>query len=114
MTTRRSLYFTSPRQVEVREENLPDPAPDEAVVETICTAISPGTEMLVYRGEFPDLPVDTHIESLSGTFSYPLCYGYANIGRIVELGSRVNNEWGNRIVLSFQPHTSHFLANINS
>jgi 2-desacetyl-2-hydroxyethyl bacteriochlorophyllide A dehydrogenase len=114
MITRRSLYFTSPRRVEVREENLPDPAPDEVLVETICSAISPGTEMLVYRGEFPDLPVDTHIESLSGTFSYPLCYGYANIGRVAELGKLVKNEWGNRIVLSFQPHTSHFLANINS
>ncbi len=110
MTTRRSLYFTSPRQVEVREEMLPDPAPDEVLVETICSAISPGTEMLVYRDEFPNLPVDTHIESLPGTFSYPLCYGYANIGRIKAFGKQVNNDWGNHIVFSFQPHTSHFLA----
>jgi 2-desacetyl-2-hydroxyethyl bacteriochlorophyllide A dehydrogenase len=114
MTTRRSLYFTSPRRVEVREENLPDPTPDEVLVETICSAISPGTEMLVYRGEFPNLPVDTHIESLTGAFSYPLCYGYANVGRIKAIGKQINKDWGNCIVFSFQPHTSHYLARLES
>ena len=110
MTTRRSLYFTSPRHIEVREERLPEPAPDEVLVETICSAISPGTEMLVYRGEFPNLPVDTQIDALTGIFSYPLCYGYANVGRIKEVGGQVKGEWQDRIVFSFQPHTSHFIA----
>jgi len=110
MTRRRSLYFTSLRQVEVRQETLPDPAPDEALVETICSAISPGTEMLVYRGEFPNVPADSHIESLSKVFSYPLSYGYACVGRIKEIGEQVNQEWEGRLVFSFHPHCSHFLA----
>jgi 2-desacetyl-2-hydroxyethyl bacteriochlorophyllide A dehydrogenase len=108
MTKRRSLYFTSSRRVEVREENLPDPAPDEVLVETICSAISPGTEMLVYRGEFPNIPADTQIESLSRIFSYPLNYGYACVGRVKEIGEQVSKEWVDRLVFSFHPHCSHF------
>ena len=114
MTRRQSLYFTAPRRVEIREEVLPDPAPDEVLVETICTAISPGTEMLVYRGEFPKIPVDTQIETLKGTFSYPLCYGYANVGRVRDIGKQVDKVWRDQLVLSFQPHTSHFLARPDS
>jgi 2-desacetyl-2-hydroxyethyl bacteriochlorophyllide A dehydrogenase len=114
MTTKRSLYFTKPRMVEIREEILPEPAPDEVLVETICSAVSSGTEMLVYRGEFPNLQVDTHIESLSEIFSYPICYGYANVGRIIKLGRQVKDEWKDRIVFSFKPHTSHFLSKTGS
>ena len=111
---RRSLFFISPRQVEVREEPLHEPAPDQVLVETVCSAISPGTEMLVYRGEFPDLPVDLNIESLSGDFSYPLCYGYSCVGRIIANGSQVSQEWLDRLVFAFQPHCTHFLARVES
>jgi 2-desacetyl-2-hydroxyethyl bacteriochlorophyllide A dehydrogenase len=110
MTTRRSLYFTAPQQVEIREETLPIPAPDEVQVETICSAISPGTEMLIYRGEFPNIPIDTHFESLSKIFSYPLNYGYACVGRVKEIGKQVDKQWEDRLVFSFQPHRSHFLV----
>jgi 2-desacetyl-2-hydroxyethyl bacteriochlorophyllide A dehydrogenase len=106
---RRSLYFVSPRVVEVREEPLAEPDPDQVLVETNCSAISAGTEMLMYRGEFPDMPVDPNIGALSGGFAYPLCYGYSCIGRVKATGERVNKEWQDRLVFSFQPHCSHFL-----
>ena len=50
---RKTLYFTAPRQVELREESLPALGTDEVLVETTCSAISAGTEMLVYQGRFP-------------------------------------------------------------
>ena len=50
---RQSLYFTSPYTVEVREEKLPSLAAGQVVVQTLCSAISSGTEMLVYRGQAP-------------------------------------------------------------
>jgi 2-desacetyl-2-hydroxyethyl bacteriochlorophyllide A dehydrogenase len=107
---RRLLYFVSTRVVEVREEPLAEPAPDQVLVETICSAISSGTEMLVYRGEFPQLLVDPNIDALSGEFAYPLCYGYSCIGRVKVTGELVDKEWQDRLVFSFQPHCSHFLA----
>src|SRR5512137_387104 len=106
---RRLLFFVAQQKVEVREEPLSEPAPDQVLVETICSAISAGTEMLVYRGEFPQLPVDPTIGALSGDFAYPLCYGYSCIGRVRSTGKQVSKEWQNRLVFSFQPHCSHFL-----
>jgi 2-desacetyl-2-hydroxyethyl bacteriochlorophyllide A dehydrogenase len=111
---RRSLYFVSPRRVEVREEPLAEPGLDQVLVETVCSAISPGTEMLVYRGEFPAVPVDPNISALSGDFAYPLCYGYSCIGRVKATGAQVNREWQDRLVFSFHPHCSHFLARTES
>jgi 2-desacetyl-2-hydroxyethyl bacteriochlorophyllide A dehydrogenase len=113
MTTLRKLTFTAPRQVEIREELLPVLKPDEVLVETSLSAISPGTEMLVYRGEFPQIALDPNIESLSGKFQYPLSYGYACVGKVIVCGSKTNSEWLNRQVFSFQPHGSHFITTPN-
>jgi hypothetical protein len=76
----RKVYFTAPRTIEVREETLPALRDDEALVQTVCSAISAGTEMLIYRGEFPH-DVDLH-DSISSGLDYPLTYGYASVGRI--------------------------------
>ena len=48
-----SLYFTGPYQLEVREETLPDPKPEEVVIEATVSGISAGTELNVYRGLAP-------------------------------------------------------------
>lgn len=112
---RKTLYFTAPGQVELREETLPAPGADEVLVETICSAISAGTEMLIYQGRFPrDLETDTNISSLRGGFKYPCVYGYASAGIVKEVGNEVDNEWLNRLIFSFQPHTSHFISKLES
>ena len=109
--TRKSLYFTNPHQVSLREEVLPPPAPEQVVVQTIVSAISAGTEMLVYRGQTPtDLFVDATIASLAGDFAFPLKYGYAAVGRVIALGAEVDPLWLNKMVFAFNPHESHFLA----
>src|SRR3972149_5234729 len=114
MPVRKTLYFTAPHHIELCEELLPVPASDQVLVETILSAISPGTEMLVYRGQFPNMAVDASIESLGGEFHYPLAYGYAVVGRVTETGKQVDRSWLGRLVFSFQPHTSHFIATPHS
>jgi 2-desacetyl-2-hydroxyethyl bacteriochlorophyllide A dehydrogenase len=112
---RRTLYFTAPRQIEIREEPLPAPREDEVLVETLCSAISAGTEMLAYQGRFPrDVEADASIPSLRGRFEYPLAYGYAAVGRVKEIGKLVDREWENRLVFAFQPHTSSFITHPSS
>lgn len=108
MTTAQTLFFTSPRCVEIRESSLPPIKDDEVLVETVCSAISAGTEMLVYRGQFPQLQ-DAH-DSVSSELKYPLAYGYACVGTVQAIGKKVNSEWEGKLVFSFQPHTSHFVA----
>lgn len=109
---RRTLYFTAPRQVELREESLPALGADDVLVETICSAISAGTEMLVYCGQFPYL-ADAH-DSVSSNLNYPIAYGYACVGVIRETGTRVDSSLQDKIVFGFQPHTSAFICQPSS
>jgi 2-desacetyl-2-hydroxyethyl bacteriochlorophyllide A dehydrogenase len=112
---RRSLFFAASCKTEIREEKMSAPIPGEVLVETLISAISPGTEMLVYRGQFPtDLAVDEMITALAGEFGYPLKYGYSSIGRVAALGANVEENWLGQRVFAFQPHETHFTAPIGS
>lgn len=108
MPKARTLYFTSPKQIEIRETTLPNLKDHEVLVETICSAISAGTEMLVYRGQFPHLN-DSH-DAVSSDLNYPLAYGYACVGRVKEIGKQADKSLQDNLVFAFQPHTSSFIA----
>lgn len=108
---RLAVEFSKPYQVKVVEESVPEPAQDQVLVRTTVSAISPGTELLVYRGQWPDdLPIDATIQALDGKFTFPIKYGYATAGQVIALGSNVSREWLDRLVFAFNPHESHFLA----
>src|SRR4030042_219810 len=108
---RQALYFTGPRQVALISDPLLSPAFGQVLVKTIISAISPGTELLGYRGLAPaDLAKDETITALAGDFSFPLKYGYAAVGQVLELGRGVAPGWQDRLVFAFHPHESHFLA----
>lgn len=80
-------------------------------METVCSAISAGTEMLIYQGRYPrDVEIDPVISNLRGGFQYPMAYGYASAGIVRETGAQVDSAWRDRYVFAFQPHTSHFTA----
>jgi 2-desacetyl-2-hydroxyethyl bacteriochlorophyllide A dehydrogenase len=97
--------------VAVREEELCGPGAGQVLVEVHCSAISPGTEMLVYRGQAPaDLAMDDSLSALKGTFQYPFQYGYSSVGEVLETGAGVDPAWRGRRVFSFHPHLSHFVA----
>ncbi len=105
---RKTVYFTAPRRVELREESLPALGAEDVLVETTCSAISAGTEMLVYRGQFPHL-IDSH-DNFSSDLNYPLAYGYSCVGRIKETGKQVDRSLLDKLVFGFQPHTSAFIC----
>lgn len=110
---RQSLYFLAPREVEVREDSLEKPGPGEIQLRALCSAISAGSELLLYRGEAPtELPADDILPALSGSLAYPLKYGYANIGRVTALGKEVDEAWKGRRVFAFNPHETAFNAHI--
>jgi 2-desacetyl-2-hydroxyethyl bacteriochlorophyllide A dehydrogenase len=112
---RKTLYFTAPHQVELREETLPELGADDVFVETVCSAISAGTEKLVYEGRFPrGVETDSAISSLRGGFQYPLAYGYACVGVVRETGTQVDRSLHDKFVFAFQPHTSHFITDHSS
>ena len=109
--TRRSVVFTGPRQVDVRSDRVPEPGRREVLVETLASAISAGTELLVYRGEVPEtFERDERLETLSGSFRYPFTYGYSAVGRVSAIGNDVDPGWQDKLVFAFHPHASHFTA----
>ncbi len=111
MPTRATVYFDTPYQVTLHQEELPAPRAREALVQTIVSAVSAGTELLFYRGLVPPgMAADTAINGLSQTVAYPIAYGYAAVGRVIACGPNTPPDLMGQLVFSFQPHTSHFLA----
>ncbi|MFB6300604.1 MAG: zinc-binding alcohol dehydrogenase [Halobacteriales archaeon] len=109
--TATTLYFTGPREVSLRDEGIPEPDRDEVLVETAVTAVSGGTELLVYRGDVAeDTGGNESIDPFAGDFTYPLKYGYAAVGDVVAVGDDVDERWRERTVFGFNPHESHFVS----
>lgn len=108
---RTAVIFERPFAVSVAAEAVPEGQPGQVLVETRMSAISSGTELLIYRGRVPaGWPVDSTISALAGAFGYPLRYGYAAVGRVVAAGPDADPDLIGRRVFSFQPHQSHFRA----
>ncbi len=109
MSKRLSLYFTGSRSVEVCEVALSEPKPNEVLVETVISAISAGTELLVYRGQLPpDMVADDALAQIDSETAYPLKYGYAAVGKVVVVGRSIDPSWKDRLVFSLHPHESHY------
>ncbi len=109
--TRRNLIFAAPRQITLRDAQVPEPGEGQVLVAARLSAISAGTEMLVYRGQAPaDLPADATIPGLSGSLAYPLPYGYSLVGEVVGLGQGIPESWLGRRAFAFHPHDSHFTS----
>lgn len=69
-----AIVFSGVNRVEIAHVQIPDPADDELVIETLFTCISPGTECRIL-GARQDAEV-----------SFPLIPGYANVGRVIGHG----------------------------
>jgi 2-desacetyl-2-hydroxyethyl bacteriochlorophyllide A dehydrogenase len=108
---RNALYFKVGHRVEVISEPLPAPGKGELLVRTIHSAISAGSEMLLFTGKMPfGAELDLEIGPLQGQVSYPTKYGYASVGEVVGVGDEVSESMVGSLVFSFQPHQSHFVT----
>lgn len=112
---RSSLYFVGPLKVELRAEELDAPGAGQVQVRSLVSAISAGTELMIYKGQAPqDLAADTEIAALSGSLAFPLKYGYSMAGVVTDLGEGVDAEWKGRRVFAFNPHETAFNADVKN
>lgn len=102
-----ALWATAPDTCTIQEEALPARAPDQALVRTLVTGISRGTERLVLAGRVPESqwPV-MRAPLMGGDFPFPVKYGYSAVG-IVEEGP---DALTGRRVFCLHPHQDRFLA----
>jgi 2-desacetyl-2-hydroxyethyl bacteriochlorophyllide A dehydrogenase len=104
-----AVWFARPGVVELRDEPVPQPGPSEILVKTLRSAISQGTEMLVYRGQV-DPRTSLDLPTLGGSFAFPIKYGYASVGRVEEIGGAVEGIDRGDIVFVHHPHQSAYVV----
>ena len=109
--TAQAIYHTAPGQVCLERLALTQPQASQLLIKTECSAISPGTESLIFQGRFPaQQKQDAIISSLQGGFDYPFRYGYALAGEVIAVGDQTNADWLQRKVFAFHPHQDYALV----
>ncbi len=77
-------FVVEPYRVEVREVELPPPAPNQILVVTVASFVSPGTELAVYKGTHQWLQDPKMTE-----WKFPFRPGYSAAGVILAVGANI-------------------------
>ena len=106
-----AFWVFGPGQGALRSEQISEPGPNEVLVEALASAVSRGTETLVFQG---GVPANQH-EAMrapfqEGDFTFPVKYGYASVGRVLQgpedlLGQRV---------FCLYPHQNRYVVPIDA
>jgi NADPH:quinone reductase-like Zn-dependent oxidoreductase len=108
-STAKALWYEPPG-VTLREEPLSVPRAGEALVRTVFSGISRGTERLVLHGLVPQSEWQRMRAPLQqGEFPGPVKYGYCAVGEVVEGPDALSG----RLVFCLHPHQDHFIAPVN-
>jgi threonine dehydrogenase-like Zn-dependent dehydrogenase len=103
----RAFWLAAPGTGEIRSQPVPDPAPGEVLVRTLYSAVSRGTETLVFRGGVPPSQHDLmRAPFQEGDFPAPVKYGYLNVG-VVEQGPA---QLRGRTVFCLYPHQTAYVV----
>ncbi len=103
----RAFWLREPGHGELRTVEVGDPAPDEVLVRSVCSGVSRGTELLVFRGGVPAAQADQmRAPFQEGDFPAPVKYGYLNVGR-VEVGP---TDLLGRTVFCLHPHQTAYVV----
>jgi hypothetical protein len=79
-----ALWITAPHTAELRTEELRPPPDGHALVQSVYSAISRGTESLVWNARVPASEfARMRCPHQGGDFPFPVKYGYANVGRVL-------------------------------
>lgn len=95
-----ALWYVAPGQAELRREALPSPQPGEVVICAQYSAISRGTESLIFGGRIPVSEYGRMAAPFQqGTMPFPVKYGYSMVGLTPE----------GRPVFCLHPHQDVFI-----
>src|SRR4051812_31530185 len=105
--TARAFWLSSPGHGDIRDLALPDPAAGEAVVRSLYSGVSRGTETLVFRGGVPESQYAAmRAPFQEGDFPAPVKYGYLSVG-VVERGPGALT---GRTVFCLYPHQTRYVV----
>ena len=102
-----TAFWSDHGRGELRTQTLPKPGINEALVRTHYTALSKGTESLVFEGRVPKSEYQRmRAPFQEGEFGGPVKYGYCNVG-IVEAGP---SDWLGERVFCLYPHQDRYVV----
>ena len=105
-----AYWVTESGHGELRPEAIPTPGPQEALVRTLYSGVSRGTERVVHEGRVPERVADLmHAPHQEGDFPGPVKYGYLSVG-VVEQGP---DAWIGKTVFSLHPHQDFYVVPTN-
>ncbi|MEJ8812637.1 zinc-binding alcohol dehydrogenase [Variovorax ureilyticus] len=103
----RACWIEAPGRAAIRAATMPSPAAGQVVIRALHSAVSRGTEMLVFRGEVPATEFQRmRAPFQEGDFPAPVKYGYASVG-IVEHGPEALK---GRHVFCLHPHQTRYVV----
>ena len=103
----RAFWLAYPGRGEIRPQRLAPAGPDEVLVRTLHTAVSRGTETLVFTGGVPQSQwAAMRAPFQEGDFPGPVKYGYLNVG-VVEQGP---TELTGKTVFCLYPHQTRYVV----
>jgi threonine dehydrogenase-like Zn-dependent dehydrogenase len=106
-----AFWLRGPGVGEIRRVPLPSPGPGDVLVRTLRSAVSRGTETLVWRGRVPASQYDVmRAPYQEGDLPGPVKYGYLSVG-VVEQGP----PWvRGRTVFCLYPHQSAYVVPVQA
>lgn len=107
MSTDAYALWVRPGAAELRRVVVPEPRPGEVRVRTLHTAVSRGTESIVFRGGVPERErARMRAPHQDGDLPGPVKYGYLNVG-VVEQGPAALL---GRTVFCLYPHQTSYVV----
>lgn len=101
----RALWFPKAGVASLRDETVSMAGEDAVLVRTLYSGISRGTEALVFQGNVPESEEERmRGPHMSGSFSFPVKYGYASVGEVIAGPARLKG----RTVFCLHPHQDVF------
>jgi len=100
-----ALWYVAPGKAEIRAEPLAPPVAGQVRVCALASALSRGTERLVFSGRVPESEFERmRAPFMDGSFPFPVKYGYAMVGRVEEGPAELTG----RLCFALYPHQTAF------
>jgi NADPH:quinone reductase-like Zn-dependent oxidoreductase len=100
-----ALWYVASGKVALQTESLPPCDASQVQVRSAFSALSRGTESLIFRGEVPAAEYERmRAPYMGGTFPFPVKYGYATVGQVQSGPVELTGKW----VFSLTPHQDIF------
>jgi NADPH:quinone reductase-like Zn-dependent oxidoreductase len=100
-----ALWYVAPGKAEIRPETLAQPGPGHVRVRAVASALSRGTERLIFSGRVPESEYERmRAPFMSGAFPFPVKYGYAMVGKVEDGPATLKGQ----LCFALYPHQTAF------